>query len=75
MSILLDDAAQSVRGVLLEDGTEIRTKRVLSNATPAVTFQQLIPESALPEHFVAELTGFDYTSPVTKINGDESLSI
>ena len=31
-------------GVVLEDGTEIRAKAVLSNATPEVTFLDLLPE-------------------------------
>ena len=33
-----------VCGVMLEDGTEVRAKAVLSNATPKVTFLDLLPE-------------------------------
>ena len=31
-------------GVVLEDGTEIRSKVILSNATPKVTFLDLLAE-------------------------------
>lgn len=31
-------------GVVLEDGTEVRSKVILSNATPKVTFLDLLPE-------------------------------
>ena len=31
-------------GVVLEDGTEIRSKVILSNATPKVTFVDLLPK-------------------------------
>ncbi|XP_065152113.1 pyridine nucleotide-disulfide oxidoreductase domain-containing protein 2 isoform X2 [Paramisgurnus dabryanus] len=56
------------RGVLLKDGTEIKSKVVLSNATPYVTFKQLTPQEALPEGFIKAVDQIDYTSPVTKIN-------
>ena len=41
-SILTDDRTGAARGVLLEDGTEIRANVVLSNATPEVTFGRLV---------------------------------
>ena len=31
-------------GVLLEDGTEVESKLVLSNATPHITFETLLPQ-------------------------------
>ena len=34
----------SVSGVMLEDGSEVRAATVLSNATPKVTFMDLLPE-------------------------------
>lgn len=34
----------AAKGVVLKDGTEIRSKVVLSNATPYVTFRNLIPQ-------------------------------
>lgn len=33
-----------VSGVMLEDGSEVRAGVVLSNATPKVTFMDLLPE-------------------------------
>ncbi|KAK9964155.1 hypothetical protein ABG768_005353 [Culter alburnus] len=56
------------KGVVLTDGTEVRSKVVLSNATPYITFKQLTPQDALPEAFITAVDQIDYTSPVTKIN-------
>ncbi|CAL1526693.1 unnamed protein product [Lymnaea stagnalis] len=58
----------SVKGVVLSDGTEIRAKAVLSNATAKITYLNLVPQGILPEEIVKELETYDYTSPVTKIN-------
>ncbi|XP_043912759.1 pyridine nucleotide-disulfide oxidoreductase domain-containing protein 2 isoform X2 [Protopterus annectens] len=55
-------------GVVLQDGTEVRSKLVLSNATAKVTFLQLTPQDALPDDFIRGISKIDYTSPVTKIN-------
>ncbi|XP_052219667.1 pyridine nucleotide-disulfide oxidoreductase domain-containing protein 2-like isoform X2 [Dreissena polymorpha] len=55
-------------GVVLEDGTEIRSKVILSNATPKVTFLDLLPQNVLPEGMMSELKQLNYESPVTKIN-------
>ncbi len=38
------DDKSTATGVMLEDGSEIRAKVVLSNATPQVTFLDLLPE-------------------------------
>lgn len=56
-------------GVVLEDGTEIRSKTVFSNATPQVTYLNLVPQGVLPQEYVDEIASVDYKSPVTKING------
>ncbi|KAK3762322.1 hypothetical protein RRG08_006065 [Elysia crispata] len=56
------------QGVVLADGTEIKAKVVLSNATPKVTYLDLLPEKTLAQEEVDQLKQFDYTSPVTKIN-------
>lgn len=64
--ILIENDA--VKGVLLEDGKEISAKAVISNATPKVTFLDLIQENKLPEDLVESVRAFDFTSPVTKIN-------
>uniref|UniRef100_H0X8I0 Pyridine nucleotide-disulfide oxidoreductase domain-containing protein 2 n=2 Tax=Otolemur garnettii TaxID=30611 RepID=H0X8I0_OTOGA len=57
-----------VRGVVLRDGTEVRSKVVLSNASPQVTFLKLAPQEWLPEEFVERISQLDTQSPVTKIN-------
>ena len=58
-----------VEGVRLEDGSVIRSNIVLSNATPEVTFIDLLPSGVLPESYLSKVKSVDYTSPVTKING------
>ncbi|XP_004680610.1 PREDICTED: pyridine nucleotide-disulfide oxidoreductase domain-containing protein 2 [Condylura cristata] len=58
----------SVQGVLLQDGTEVRSKVVLSNASPQITFLKLAPQEWLPEDFVGRISQLDTSSPVTKIN-------
>ncbi|XP_004370070.1 pyridine nucleotide-disulfide oxidoreductase domain-containing protein 2 [Trichechus manatus latirostris] len=57
-----------VRGVVLQDGTEVRSKVVLSNASPQITFLKLTPQEWLPEEFVGRISQLDTQSPVTKIN-------
>ncbi|XP_076819822.1 pyridine nucleotide-disulfide oxidoreductase domain-containing protein 2-like [Clavelina lepadiformis] len=61
---------ESCTGVVLEDGQEIKSKMVLSNATPHVTFEKLIAKEKFVKHsdFLQHVSKFDYTSPVTKIN-------
>ncbi|XP_027528265.1 pyridine nucleotide-disulfide oxidoreductase domain-containing protein 2 isoform X3 [Neopelma chrysocephalum] len=56
------------RGVALQDGTEVRSKLVLSNASPQITFLELIPQEQLPKDFVQRIQQVDTRSPVTKIN-------
>ncbi|XP_056006533.1 pyridine nucleotide-disulfide oxidoreductase domain-containing protein 2-like [Ostrea edulis] len=58
----------AVEGVVLADGTELRSKAVISNANPKITFLDLIQEDKLPKDFVDSMRAFDFTSPVTKIN-------
>ncbi|XP_008586871.1 PREDICTED: pyridine nucleotide-disulfide oxidoreductase domain-containing protein 2 isoform X1 [Galeopterus variegatus] len=57
-----------VQGVVLQDGTEVRSKVVLSNAAPQATFLELVPQEWLPEEFVERISQVDTQSPVTKIN-------
>ncbi|XP_037352511.1 pyridine nucleotide-disulfide oxidoreductase domain-containing protein 2 isoform X2 [Talpa occidentalis] len=57
-----------VQGVVLQDGTEVRSKVVLSNASPQITFLKLAPQEWLPEEFVGRISQLDTSSPVTKIN-------
>lgn len=68
VSSVMTDAENKVCGVVLEDGTEIKSKCVLSNATPKVTFEDLLPSGMLPAEFEKDLKGLDFKSPVTKIN-------
>lgn len=64
--ILVHDG--KVMGVKLSDGKEIVAKAVLSNATPKVTYIDLLPKGSLQDDLVNEIKQIDYTSPVTKIN-------
>ncbi|KAJ1141090.1 hypothetical protein NDU88_007426 [Pleurodeles waltl] len=57
-----------VQGVMLEDGTEVKSKLVLSNASPHQTFLKLTPQKWLPEDLIKRISQFDTKSPVTKIN-------
>uniref|UniRef100_A0A1I7T2B7 Pyridine nucleotide-disulfide oxidoreductase domain-containing protein 2 n=1 Tax=Caenorhabditis tropicalis TaxID=1561998 RepID=A0A1I7T2B7_9PELO len=56
------------KGVRLSNGKEIHSKIVMSNATPHVTFNQLVKKESLPTDFYRSISQIDYTSPVTKIN-------
>ena len=56
------------RGVVLEDGSEVEARVVLSNADPRRTFLELVDESALPDDFLAEIRRLDFRSPSLKIN-------
>ncbi|NWJ07363.1 PYRD2 protein, partial [Crypturellus undulatus] len=56
------------QGVALQDGTEVRSKVVLSNASPQLTFLELTPREQLPKDFVQRIQQVDTRSPVTKIN-------
>ncbi|XP_004616477.2 pyridine nucleotide-disulfide oxidoreductase domain-containing protein 2 [Sorex araneus] len=62
------DSGGRAHGVVLQDGTEVRSKVVLSNASPQITFLKLTPQTWLPEDFVESISQLDTQSPVTKIN-------
>ena len=64
--ILVSDARTN--GVVLEDGTEIRAPRVVSNADAATTMLKLIDPSELPPEIAAAVKAIDYSSPSLKIN-------
>jgi phytoene dehydrogenase-like protein len=57
-----------VRGVVLEDGTEIRSNLVLSNADPKRTFLQMMSANDLPEDFVRAVRGIKMDGPCAKVN-------
>ncbi|NGY06749.1 phytoene desaturase family protein [Solimonas terrae] len=54
--------------VRLASGERIAAHAIISNATPAVTFLQLLDAAALPPAFRAAVTRIDYSSAVMKIN-------
>ncbi|EFO92157.1 hypothetical protein CRE_11146 [Caenorhabditis remanei] len=64
--VLLD--GNVAKGVRLTNGKEIHSKIVMSNATPHVTFNNLVKKESLPADFYRSISQIDYTSPVTKIN-------
>lgn len=57
-----------VQGVVLQGGEEVRSRVVLSCASPQVTFLELTPQEWLPGAFVKRISQLDTQSPVTKIN-------
>jgi phytoene dehydrogenase-like protein len=56
------------RGVVLEDGTEIRARMVLSNADPKRTFLGMLPANELPEDFLHAIRGIKMDGPCAKVN-------
>src|SRR5439155_21196909 len=57
-----------VRGVALENGTEIEATRVVSNLDANVTFLRLLDSAELPGDFVEAVRRIDYSSASLKIN-------
>ncbi len=68
--ILVEGGA--AKGVQLSSGEEIHSDFILSNATPKVTFLDLLDENTksndLGKEFLASVHAINYASPVTKIN-------
>src|ERR1700681_1331070 len=64
----IDSREGRVRAVVLEDGTEIRARVVLSNADPKRTFLGLVPERDLPADFVHAIRGIKMDGPCAKVN-------
>jgi phytoene dehydrogenase-like protein len=56
------------RGVVLEDGTEIRARIVLSNADPKRTFLKMVAPSELPNEFLHSIRGIKMEGPCAKVN-------
>jgi len=56
------------RGVVLEDGTEIRARVVLSNADPKRTFLKMVAASELPNEFLHSIRGIKMEGPCAKLN-------
>ncbi len=57
-----------VGGIVLEDGSELPSRVVASNADANVTFLKLADPKELPPEFVAQMKGIDYSSASLKIN-------
>jgi phytoene dehydrogenase-like protein len=57
-----------VCGVVLEDGMEIHSGLVLSNADPKRTFLQMILARDLPEDFLRAVRGIKMDGPCAKVN-------
>ncbi len=57
-----------VRGVAMEDGTEILSRLVLSNADPKRTYLGLVEEGELPEEFREQIKGIKMAGPCAKVN-------
>jgi len=55
-------------GVVLEGGTQIRGRIVLSNADPKRTFLGMIPVRELPEDFLHAIRGIKMDGPCAKVN-------
>jgi len=55
-------------GVVLQDGTEISARIVLSNADPKRTFLGLIDACELPEDFRSAIKGIKMNGPCAKVN-------
>jgi phytoene dehydrogenase-like protein len=56
------------RGVVLEDGTEIRARMVLSNADPKRTFLGMVSARELPDDFLQAIRGIKMDGPCAKVN-------
>jgi phytoene dehydrogenase-like protein len=64
----IDSRRGRVRGVVLEDGTELAAPIVLSNADPKRTFLSLVEPSELSEDFRARIRGIKMDGPCAKVN-------
>jgi phytoene dehydrogenase-like protein len=54
--------------VVLEDGTEIRGRMILSNADPKRTFLKMVAARELPEDFLFAVRGIKMDGPCAKVN-------
>jgi phytoene dehydrogenase-like protein len=54
--------------VVLEDGSEVRGRMVLSNADPKRTFLKMVAQRELPEEFLFAVRGIKMDGPCAKVN-------
>jgi phytoene dehydrogenase-like protein len=64
----IDVRSGRVRGVVLEDGTEIASRLVLSNADPKRTFLGMVHASELPDDFLEAVAAIRMNGPSAKVN-------
>jgi phytoene dehydrogenase-like protein len=64
----IDVRGGRLSGVVLEDGTELRSRMVLSNADPKRTFLKLVPSSELPDDFLQAIRRIKMDGPCAKVN-------
>jgi phytoene dehydrogenase-like protein len=64
----IDVRGGRARGVVLEDGTEIRSRIVVSNADPKRTFLRLVEPSALEASFREAVAAIRMDGPCAKVN-------
>jgi phytoene dehydrogenase-like protein len=60
--------SRRARSVVLEDGTEIRGRMILSNADPKRTFLKMVAARELPEDFLFAVRGIKMDGPCAKVN-------
>ena len=61
-------SGKRAKGVVLENGDEIRAKIVVSGADPRRTFMQLVGENNLPEEFAESIRRFRFRGSSAKVN-------
>jgi len=64
----IDTRNGRARGVVLEDGTEIRARIMLSNADPKRTFLTMLAEKELPPEFLRAVRAIKMAGPCAKVN-------
>jgi phytoene dehydrogenase-like protein len=64
----IDIRHRRARGVVLEDGTEIRARIVLSNTDPKRTFLGFVSKTELPEDFLQAIRNIKMDGPCAKVN-------
>lgn len=69
-AIIVNPKTLKANGIVLETGEEITANVVLSNATPYVTYNKLLPNEIMSDEHLKITKNFDYSSPVAKINGN-----
>ena len=63
-----DGDSHSVKGVILEDGTQIEADVVASSVDAHLTFERFLDSAVLPDYFRQAVSRIDYSSASAKIN-------